>query len=91
MLWDKEMWKEKSEFLPDEMLNEMWKPAKLTNGTEVAEYGMGWERGIDDDGHLWVFHGGEIQGFRSSIVRYLANKLTVVLLTNGELEFGTVT
>src|SRR6185436_10102195 len=60
---------------------QMWQPVKLNNGT-THPYGFGWE--LDTvGGHKLVHHGGTLPGFRSEIARFVDDKLTVVVLANG--------
>lgn len=68
---------------------QMWTPGKLNSGVSHT-YGFGWE--VDAvGGHKRVQHGGSLTGFRSSIARYLDDKLTVIVLTNSGLaDPGTI-
>lgn len=52
--------------------------ATPTGEAQVAAYGYGWR--LDGDGLLW--HSGETIGFRNVILRWPAERLTVVMLTN---------
>ena len=66
---------------------EMWKPAadtgaKTDEGTSV-QYGFGWFIG-SSRGHRLVYHGGSLPGFRAHLLRYVDDKLTIVVLTNGD-------
>jgi CubicO group peptidase (beta-lactamase class C family) len=89
LLLDKELWKADSTILPKDMLDQMWTPAKLNDRTAYQRYGLGWELYCDEKGKVTeVYHGGAIEGFRSIILRYLADKLTVIVLFNGELDAG---
>jgi len=57
-----------------------WTPAKLNNG-ELTDYGFGWQ--VDAvKGHRLVQHSGSWQGFNSFIVRYLDDRLAVIVLAN---------
>jgi CubicO group peptidase (beta-lactamase class C family) len=59
----------------------MWTPSELSNGKTV-NYGYGWAIG-DNRGHHYVCHDGmQLSGFRSFIVRYTDDHLTIILLTN---------
>jgi CubicO group peptidase (beta-lactamase class C family) len=59
---------------------EIYKPAVLKSGRTVP-YGFGWF--VDRSrGEPWYHHNGGAQGFETSISRYLADDLTVVVLTN---------
>ena len=62
-------------------LEQMWTPAKLNNGTKSG-YGFGW--GIGDlRGHRFVNHSGaHITGFKTTFLRLLDDRVTVVVLTN---------
>jgi CubicO group peptidase (beta-lactamase class C family) len=61
---------------------EMWTPQLLSSGKpNRAGYGFGWIVG-GEEAHRLVEHGGAWQGFTTSIVRYLDDRLTVVVLTN---------
>lgn len=86
VLWDKEMWKSDSKILPKDLLEQMWTRAAMNNGT-FADYGLGWELQRDAGGDVYeVYHGGVIEGFRSIIVRFLPDQLSVIVLFNGELD-----
>jgi CubicO group peptidase (beta-lactamase class C family) len=65
-------------------LEQMWTPAKLTNGQPNKEgYGFGWFIG-ERHGHRVIGHDGAWQGFESAIARYVDDHLTVVVLANLE-------
>jgi CubicO group peptidase (beta-lactamase class C family) len=60
---------------------QMWTAVKLNNGASHP-YGFGWQ--LDTiGGHKVVHHGGTLPGFRAEIARFVDDKLTVVVLTNG--------
>lgn len=60
----------------------MWTPVKLNSGA-THPYGFGWE--LDTvNGHKRVQHGGSLPGFRATIARYVADKITIIVLTNGD-------
>jgi CubicO group peptidase (beta-lactamase class C family) len=61
-------------------LKRMWTPVTLTSGN-THPYGFGWALG-DVRGHRLVEHGGAWQGFKSAIVRFPDDGLTVILLAN---------
>lgn len=77
--WDAALNSEK--LLKRASLEQMWTPAKLPDG-KTARYGFGWGvsryRGLD-----LVGHSGAIAGFSSNITRFIADKLTVIVLVNG--------
>ena len=69
----------------------MWTPGKLNNGRAVpsyltdlkdSSYGFGWLLG-DLKRHRFVEHSGMISsGYTSNILRFLDDRLTVIILTN---------
>jgi CubicO group peptidase (beta-lactamase class C family) len=62
--------------------DQMWTPMRLTGGGESA-YGFGWE--LDAvDGRRRVHHGGSLPGFRAELARFPNDRLTVIVLTNGD-------
>jgi hypothetical protein len=60
----------------------MWTPVKLNDG-KSHPYGFGWELSTVA-GHRLVRHGGSLPGFRAGLLRFVDDKLTVVVLTNGD-------
>lgn len=68
--------------LKQETLNQMWTPVKLNSGA-THPYGFGWELS-SVAGHKLVQHGGSLPGFRAQISRLVDDKLSVVVLTNGD-------
>lgn len=68
--------------LKKDTLEQMWTPAKLSNG-QSAPYGFGWSvRRVRD--HRCVSHtGGHVTGFATIISRYVDDRLTVIMLSNG--------
>lgn len=66
--------------LKPESWSQVYAPARLESGKHYP-YGFGWS--VDEwNGHPWYHHGGSWQGFTTHISRYLANDLTIVVLTN---------
>ena len=63
-------------------LDQAWTPVKLNNGN-THPYGFGWEL-APVAGHKQINHGGSLPGFRSQLTRFIDDKLTVVVLTNGD-------
>ncbi len=59
---------------------ESWTPAKLNDG-KLTDYGLGWQI-ASVKGHRFVQHSGAWQGFNSFIVRYLDDRLAVIVLAN---------
>jgi D-alanyl-D-alanine carboxypeptidase len=60
----------------------MSEPVGLSDGT-THPYGFGWELS-SVDGHPEMRHGGSLPGFRAGLARYVDDRLTVVVLMNGE-------
>jgi len=76
--WDAALYGEK--LLKKSSLQQMWTPFTLNSGRTVS-YGFGW--GFDEiNKHKIIEHGGSWQGFNTYIARYVADQLTVVVLTN---------
>jgi len=82
--WDQALWRWTDE---GERLAEVFTPSMLTTG-DVSNYGFGW--GVHDDPPR-VEHGGGWVGFRTHIRRYLDDRLTVIVLSNGTLDAGEIT
>ncbi len=59
---------------------QVYKPVKLTDGSSYP-YGFGWDV-ASWNGKPWYHHSGAWQGFETYITRYLADDLTLVVLTN---------
>src|SRR4029079_17871901 len=55
-------------------------PVALRKGG-TAEYGFGWDV-KSENGHRLIAHGGNITGFSCAILRFVDDKLTVIVLTN---------
>lgn len=68
--------------LKQSTLDQMWTPAKLNDGT-TNPYGFGWEL-EPVYGHRAVKHGGSLPGFRAQFARFVNDKVTVIVLTNGD-------
>ena len=69
-------------FLTPSSLNQMWTPVKLNSGA-THPYGFGWELS-SVAGHKLIHHGGTMPGFRAQFSRFPDDKLTVIVLTNGD-------
>ena len=63
----------------------IWTPVKLNDGSEKP-YGFGWEVG-QIGRHRQVKHAGTMLGFRSQILRFPDDGLTVVVLANATQAF----
>ncbi len=77
--WDAALYTEK--VLRRSSLEQMWTPAQLNDGAR-STYGFGWA--VDDyRGHKLVTHSGaHATGFRTTFLRFLDEKLTVIVLAN---------
>jgi CubicO group peptidase (beta-lactamase class C family) len=59
---------------------QIYTPVRLMSG-KTYPYGFAWD--VDESqGQPWYHHGGSWQGFKTYISRYLADDLTIVVLTN---------
>jgi CubicO group peptidase (beta-lactamase class C family) len=61
-------------------LDQLWQPTKLSEG-RVKGYGFGWFT-MKLHNRRVAFHGGAWQGFKSYIVKFLDDKLTIIFLAN---------
>jgi len=60
---------------------QMWSPVTLNDG-KTAPYGFGWH--VESlRGKLRVHHGGGLPGFTAEFMKYVDDRLTVILLING--------
>ena len=59
---------------------QIWTPAKLADGSEKT-YGFGWHTEKLGD-RRFVYHGGAWQGFKSSIMRFPDDRLTITFFAN---------
>lgn len=78
--WDSALYG--SDLLTPESFRQITTPVTLTGGTHYP-YGFGWRVG-SAGGHRVMAHSGSWQGFKSYIVRYPDDSLTVVALANLE-------
>jgi len=64
---------------------QMWSPLANTKpGDDSApHYGFGWFV-AQIQGHKDAYHGGSLPGFRAEIDRFLDDRLTIIVLTNGD-------
>ena len=76
--WDAALYTDKP--LKQSSLAQMWTPVKLSDD-RTKGYGFGWHTEIMH-GHRVVFHGGAWQGFKSFIVRFPDDKLTIIFFAN---------
>jgi D-alanyl-D-alanine carboxypeptidase len=62
------------------MREQMWSPAKLNDG-RTHPYGFGWSLS-PWRGQMRLRHSGSLAGFRSEMMRFVSEKLTIIVLTN---------
>lgn len=67
-------------FLSEASRRAWWTPVRLASGGSYP-YGMGWEVDLVR-GHRMVGHGGSWQGFKTQILRFPDDRLTVIVLAN---------
>lgn len=87
--WDAALDAEK--LLRQTNLEQMWMPAKLSNGKLVTfdfrgvqtSYGFGWFL-TSYRGHKVVTHGGTVSGFSSQIMRFPDDKITIIVNSNSK-------
>lgn len=78
--WDAALYTDS--ILKQTTLNQVWTAVKLNSGA-THPYGFGWELS-SVAGHKLVHHGGSLPGFRAQFSRFIDDKLSVVVLTNGD-------
>jgi len=76
--WDAALYTDKP--LKQSSLAQMWTPAKLIGG-KTKDYGFGWHTTKIGNRRI-IHHGGAWQGFKSYIVRFPDDKLTIIFLAN---------
>jgi len=76
--WDAALYTDRP--LKQSSLAQMWMPAKLTDG-KTKDYGFGWHTTRIGNRRV-IHHGGAWQGFKSYIVRFPDDKLTIIYLAN---------
>ena len=77
--WDAALYGDK--IIKRSSLEQMWTAATLNDGSKTA-YGFGWGIGAFQR-HKYVEHSGaNITGFKTTFMRFVDDKLTVVVLTN---------
>ena len=77
--WDAGLWSD--QLLKPKTLEQMWTAATFNDGTK-SKYGLGWN--VDElQGHIYVSHtGSHMTGFKTVLMRFLKDKLSVIVLTN---------
>ena len=75
--WDQALYTDK--LIRQSALSEAFIPGKVQQGTTV--YGFGWNV-AEEGGNKYLWHQGSQAGFRAFIERRLAERVTVIMLTN---------
>jgi len=82
ILWEKVL-REKNTILKKQNWEKLWQPVVKTSADpkSKAHYGFGWI--IDErNGKKVVEHGGANVGFRSYYTRFIAQDMTIIIMTN---------
>jgi CubicO group peptidase (beta-lactamase class C family) len=79
--WDRALYS--GEYIRPEMLQAAYSPVQLSNGS-THPYGFGWF--TDDETPDFVYHTGELNGFRNYIGRWLDEQKLIILLSNNQRE-----
>jgi len=82
LTWDRGL--RQRALLSDDSWNEIFTPVTLNDGRQYP-YGFGWNVALSQEAP-WYHHSGGWLGFSVFISRYLANDLTIIVLTN--LDMG---
>jgi len=78
--WDAVL--DSNRILSEAARRQMWSPVSL-NGGQSAPYGFGWHVNTVN-GKRRVRHGGGLPGFAAEYMKYLDDRVTVIVLTNGD-------
>jgi CubicO group peptidase (beta-lactamase class C family) len=62
---------------------QMWAPVRLNDGTTYP-YGFGWHTDTRKDAGRVIWHGGGLPGFTSYFARHLDDRVSVIVLANGD-------
>ncbi len=81
--WDRALYTNK--LISKETLNEIYAPAKLSNG-ELSNYGFGWMLSNNPKLGKVVYYTGDNPGYKTEIVRYIETDKTVIILCNNAHE-----
>jgi CubicO group peptidase (beta-lactamase class C family) len=68
--------------LSETIRQQMWAPVQLSDGT-AHPYGFGWHTQTRA-GRRVVWHGGGLPGYASYLARFLDDRVTVIVLANGD-------
>jgi D-alanyl-D-alanine carboxypeptidase len=78
--WDAVL--DSNRILSEASRREMWSQVSLNDG-KTAPYGFGWHVHVEK-GKRRVRHGGGLPGFAAEYLKYVDDRLTVIVLTNGD-------
>lgn len=81
--WDTALYTEK--LIKKETLEEAFTSGTLNNGTKI-NYGFGWEVLTDKAGNKYVQHTGGNPGYSTIIIRFIADKKTIIIFCNNSHE-----
>jgi CubicO group peptidase (beta-lactamase class C family) len=76
--WDQALYTGK--LVSQATLSEAFTPYLVKDGTST--YGFGWNIAENSNSNKYVWHNGNTGGFRAHIQRRLADKITIIMLTN---------
>ncbi|MEM9675732.1 MAG: serine hydrolase domain-containing protein [Bacteroidota bacterium] len=79
--WDRALYS--SQYIRPEMLQAAYSPVQIGNGS-THPYGFGWF--TDDKNPSFVYHTGELNGFRNYIGRWLDEQKLIIMLSNNQRE-----
>jgi CubicO group peptidase (beta-lactamase class C family) len=82
--WDQALYTDR--LVSQEIMDRAFSPTTLNDGS-ISEYGFGWNVS-DVLGRPAIHHGGSWVGFRTSILRFIDDSLTVVVLSNASAGAG---
>jgi len=77
--WDAALYTER--LVKRSTLDQMWTPAKLNNGKD-SSYGLGWAMETYHGHRLISHNGAHGTGFKSTLARFVDDRLTVIVLIN---------
>jgi CubicO group peptidase (beta-lactamase class C family) len=79
MQWDKALYTNK--LVHQNTIAQAYTPMRLTNGT-YSYYGFGWDIDKKTTAGKVVSHNGDNPGYKTQIIRYIDQRITVILLCN---------
>ena len=86
--WDALLYTNK--VLTEASRREMWTPVRLSDGA-THPYGFGWYTMTQKNGRKVMWHGGSLPGFRAYYGRFPDERVSLILLANGDdVDVATV-